>query len=181
MTSDFAYETDEDETDLGAQNEIEAVLNGRPAQFTARSSETLVDVLRGQGLWGTREGCGVGMCGACTVLLDGEAQSGCLVLAPLVDGRAIETIEGLEGPNGDPDEVQRAFLKHTAFQCSYCTSGFILMTKRLLDEYPEATRSEAAEYLSGNLCRCGSYVKILDAVEDLLASRKRARADMNGT
>jgi carbon-monoxide dehydrogenase small subunit len=160
-----------EEPDLGELTEIEVTLNGRPTRLTARSNETLVDVLRKERLHGVREGCGVGMCGACTILVDGESQSGCLVLAPLADGKDIQTVEGLEDAEGNPDEIQRAFLKHTAFQCSYCTSGFIMMTKRLLEDVPNATREEAAEYLSGNLCRCGSYVKILDAVMDLVATR----------
>jgi carbon-monoxide dehydrogenase small subunit len=163
-----------EDPDLGDLTQIEVILNGRPTLLTARSNETLVDVLRKERLHGVREGCGVGMCGACTILVDGESQSGCLVLAPLADGKDIQTVEALEDAEGNPDEIQRAFLKHTAFQCSYCTSGFIMMTKRLLEDLPNATRDEAAEYLSGNLCRCGSYVKILDAVMDLVTAGHRA-------
>jgi carbon-monoxide dehydrogenase small subunit len=170
VTVDYSTSPNSD-SDLGELNNIEVTLNGMPTRLTARSNETLVDVLRNERLYGVREGCGVGMCGACTVLIEGQAQSGCLVLAPLADGKDIRTVEGLEDAEGNPDEVQRSFLKHTAFQCSYCTPGFIMMTERLLEEIPDATREEAAEYLSGNLCRCGSYVKILDAVMELLASR----------
>jgi carbon-monoxide dehydrogenase small subunit/isoquinoline 1-oxidoreductase alpha subunit/xanthine dehydrogenase YagT iron-sulfur-binding subunit len=106
------------------------------------------------------------MCGACTVLLDGKPVSGCLLLAPLAEGKEILTIEGLEGPGGELHPIQQAYVDHTAFQCSYCTPGFILTTKALLEENPRASREEALEYLAGNLCRCGSYVKIMDAVMD---------------
>jgi aerobic carbon-monoxide dehydrogenase small subunit len=176
VTVDYSTSPTSD-SDLGELNQIDVTLNGRPTRLTARSNETLVDVLRNERLYGVREGCGVGMCGACTVLIDGQPQSGCLVLAPLAAGKDIRTVEGLEDEDGNPDEVQRAFLKHTAFQCSYCTPGFIMMTERLLEEIPDATREEAAEYLSGNLCRCGSYVKILDAVMDLLAGRAERLGD----
>jgi aerobic-type carbon monoxide dehydrogenase small subunit (CoxS/CutS family) len=106
------------------------------------------------------------MCGACTVLLDGRPVSGCLLLAPLAEGKEIVTIEGLEGPDGTLHPIQQAYVDHTGFQCSYCTPGFILTTKALLDEQPSPSREEAKAYLAGNLCRCGSYVKILDSVMD---------------
>jgi aerobic-type carbon monoxide dehydrogenase small subunit (CoxS/CutS family) len=152
---------------------ISFTVNGAEVSMPARAHHTLLEVLRREvGLIGTREGCGIGMCGACTVLLDGKPVSGCLVLAHQVDGREVVTVEGLrpEAAFTDPETlhpVQQAFVEHTAFQCSYCTPGFILATIALLDENPSPTRDEAAEYLAGNLCRCGSYVKILDAVEAL--------------
>jgi carbon-monoxide dehydrogenase small subunit/isoquinoline 1-oxidoreductase alpha subunit/xanthine dehydrogenase YagT iron-sulfur-binding subunit len=92
--------------------------------------------------------------------------SGCLLLAPLAEGHDLVTVEGLEGPNGQLHPIQQAYVDHTAFQCSYCTPGFILATKALLDEDPDPSRDDAKHYLAGNLCRCGSYVKILDAVMD---------------
>lgn len=142
-------------------------VNGRTHRVKARTHHTLLDVLRRElKLFGTREGCGVGMCGACTVLVDGRPVSGCLLLAPLAEGKEIVTIEGLEGPDGQLHAIQQAYIDHTAFQCSYCTPGFILTTKALLEEKPQATQDEAREYLSGNLCRCGSYVKIMAAVMD---------------
>jgi aerobic-type carbon monoxide dehydrogenase small subunit (CoxS/CutS family) len=151
---------------------ISFTVNGAEVSVQARTHHTLLEVLRREvGLIGTREGCGIGMCGACTVLLDGKPVSGCLVLAHQVEGRDVVTVEGLRPATAtDPDAlhpVQQAFVEHTAFQCSYCTPGFILATKALLDENPTPSRDEAAEYLAGNLCRCGSYVKILDAVEAL--------------
>ena len=152
---------------------ISFTVNGGPVSVTARTHHTLLEVLRREvGLIGTREGCGIGMCGACTVLLDGKPVSGCLVLAHQADGREVVTVEGLRPEAAVTDAsalhpVQQAFVDHTAFQCSYCTPGFILATTALLEENPSPSREEAAEYLAGNLCRCGSYVKILDAVEAL--------------
>ena len=136
--------------------------------------ETLLDVLRRElKLFGVREGCGIGMCGACTVLVDGQPVSSCLMLAALAEGKSILTIEGLaEGPTLHP--IQQAFADHTAFQCSYCTPGFILSTKVLLDDRPAPSVDEIREYLSGNLCRCGSYVKIVEAVLDA-AERLRSK------
>jgi aerobic-type carbon monoxide dehydrogenase small subunit (CoxS/CutS family) len=154
---------------VDAEGKISLTLrvNGREHQVRARPTHTLLEVLRNElGLTGPREGCGVGMCGACTVLVDGRPVSGCLLLAALAEGRELVTIEGLEGPDGELHPIQQAYVDHTAFQCSYCTPGFILTTKALLDEEPEPSRERAKEYLAGNLCRCGSYVKFLDAVMD---------------
>jgi aerobic-type carbon monoxide dehydrogenase small subunit (CoxS/CutS family) len=142
-------------------------VNGVEQVVKVRPHHTLLETLREEiGLTGPREGCGVGMCGACTVLLDGRPVSGCLLLAPLAEGKEIVTIEGLEGPDGTLHPIQQAYVDHTGFQCSYCTPGFILTTKALLDEQPSPSREEAKAYLAGNLCRCGSYVKILDSVMD---------------
>jgi carbon-monoxide dehydrogenase small subunit/isoquinoline 1-oxidoreductase alpha subunit/xanthine dehydrogenase YagT iron-sulfur-binding subunit len=142
-------------------------VNGRDERVRARVHHTLLDVLRDElALTGPREGCGVGMCGACTVLVDGRPISGCLLPAIMAEGRELTTIEGLEGPGGELHPIQAAYVEHTGFQCSYCTPGFILTTKALLEERPDVTRDEARAYLAGNLCRCGSYVKILDSVMD---------------
>jgi len=105
------------------------------------------------------------MCGACTVLLDGKPTSSCLLLAPLAEGKEILTIEGL-ADHGQLHPIQQAFIDHNAFQCAYCTPGFILSTKSLLEENPSPSAEEIRHYLSGNLCRCGSYVKIQEAVLD---------------
>jgi aerobic-type carbon monoxide dehydrogenase small subunit (CoxS/CutS family) len=142
-------------------------VNGREELIKARPHHTLLEVLRNElGLTGPREGCGVGMCGACTVLVDGRPVSGCLLPAALAEGYDLLTIEGMEGPDGELHPIQQAFVDHTGFQCSYCTPGFILTSKALLDENPDPSREEARHYLAGNLCRCGSYVKILDSVMD---------------
>jgi carbon-monoxide dehydrogenase small subunit len=169
MTIERAIETD--------RVTVSTTVNGRPTELTPRPWHTLLDTLRDEAdLFGVREGCGVGMCGACTVLIDGEQVSSCLVLAPAVEGRSITTVEGLGGADGELSDVQQAFVDHTAFQCSYCTPGFVLAAGRLADEHPDATPEEVRHYLAGNLCRCGSYVKILVAVVDLLDRRRRARA-----
>ncbi|MBI2758337.1 MAG: (2Fe-2S)-binding protein [Chloroflexi bacterium] len=127
-------------------------------------TRTLLEVLRDDlGLVGTKEGCGVGMCGACTVLVDGRPISGCLILAEQVVGKEILTVEGLE-KNGQLHPVQQAFIDERAFQCAYCMPGFILSTAALLNESPNPSEDEIREYLSGNLCRCGSYQNILKAV-----------------
>ena len=134
---------------------------------------TLLDVLRDDlGLMGTKEGCGVGMCGACTVLVDGKPLSSCLLLAEQVAGKEILTIEGL-GSAESLHPVQRAFLDEGAFQCAYCTPGFVLTTVALLAENPTPSDEEIREYLSGNLCRCGSYQNILQAVRVSINSSQR--------
>ncbi|HEX2765391.1 MAG TPA: (2Fe-2S)-binding protein [Candidatus Limnocylindria bacterium] len=151
-------------------------VNGRTERVEARAHHTILQVLRDElNLYGVREGCGIGMCGACTILLDGRPVSGCLLLAPQAVGHEITTIEGLESPEGELHVVQQSFVDHTGFQCSYCTPGFILATTALLEEKPDVTADEAREYLAGNLCRCGSYVKIMDSVldaRDRLAARR---------
>jgi carbon-monoxide dehydrogenase small subunit/isoquinoline 1-oxidoreductase alpha subunit/xanthine dehydrogenase YagT iron-sulfur-binding subunit len=157
----------ESEIELGPLLTFKLTVNGREERLTARAHHTLVDVLRDHlRLFGVREGCGVGMCGACTVLLDGKPVSGCLILAPLAEGRDIVTVEGLESETGELDVVQQAFVDHTAFQCSFCTPGFILSAKTLLEEQPGAGEDDVLDYLGGNLCRCGSYSKITAAVLD---------------
>jgi aerobic-type carbon monoxide dehydrogenase small subunit (CoxS/CutS family) len=141
---------------------IELILNGRAAALDARPDEMLLALLRREGLLSVRATCAIGVCGACTVLLDGEAVTGCLTLAAQAAGREVTTVEGLAG-----DPVQRAFAEAHAFQCGWCTPGFVLAAKRLLELRAGGdpiTDEEIAEGLGGNLCRCGSYVKIADAV-----------------
>jgi aerobic-type carbon monoxide dehydrogenase small subunit (CoxS/CutS family) len=138
---------------------VSLTLNGRPATLEARTDEMLLSALRREGLLSVRETCAIGMCGACTVLLDGEPVSGCLTLAAQAEGRAVTTVEGLGG-----DALQRAFADAHAFQCGWCTPGFVLAAKRLLELDPSPSDEKIAEALGGNLCRCGSYVKIADAV-----------------
>ena len=140
-------------------------VNGWEQEVAVQPHHTLLDVLRREfKLFSVREGCGIGMCGACTVLIDGKPVSSCLLLAPLAAGKEIITVEALGQEKLHP--IQQAFVDHTAFQCSYCTPGFILTTKALLEENPDPSPDEIKDYLAGNLCRCGSYVKILEAVLD---------------
>jgi aerobic-type carbon monoxide dehydrogenase small subunit (CoxS/CutS family) len=139
---------------------IELGLNGRPVELDCEPDEMLAGVLQREGLSSVRVTCGIGVCGACTVLVDGDPVSGCLTLAAQVAGREVTTVEGL----GGADPVQHAFIEAHAFQCGWCTPGFVLTTKALLAENPDPSRDEIVEALGGNLCRCGSYVKIADAV-----------------
>ena len=133
---------------------VDVILNGRATTLEARSDEMLLPVLRRQGLLSVRETCGIGVCGACTVLLDGEPVSGCLLLTAAAAGREITTVEGLDGA----DPVLRAFNEEHAFQCGWCTPGFVLTVKAM---HPG---DDVREALGGNLCRCGCYVKIEEAV-----------------
>lgn len=151
---------------------INFTLNGAAVSATIMPHETLVDVLQSRfDLRGARESCGQGLCGCCTVYLDSRPVSGCLQLAVLVDGRNVDTIEGLAA--GDVlDPVQEAFIETAAFQCGFCTPGFILMVKQLLAEYPDPSDEQIRHYLVGNLCRCSSYPEIVEAVK-LAASRRR--------
>jgi aerobic-type carbon monoxide dehydrogenase small subunit (CoxS/CutS family) len=140
-------------------------VNGREHRITVKTHHTLLQVLRDQlELFDVREGCGVGMCGSCTVLIDGQPMCSCLIFTSQVEDRSIQTVEGLSR-NGELHPIQQAYAESTGFQCSFCTPGFILTTKALLEEMPDASDSEIREYLAGNLCRCGSYNKILDAVK----------------
>jgi aerobic-type carbon monoxide dehydrogenase small subunit (CoxS/CutS family) len=152
---------------------IKLKVNGSEEEKGVHTHHTLLEVLRAEfKLFGAREGCGIGMCGACTVLLDGKPTSSCIMLASLAEGKEITTIEGLSEP-GKLDPIQQAFIDHNAFQCSYCTPGFILSTKSLLAENPVPTVEQIRHYLAGNLCRCGSYYKIQEAVLDVSARLRR--------
>ena len=141
-------------------------VNGEAVEVEARPDEMLLDVLgRELDLTSVRHTCGIGVCGACTVLVGGEPMSACIMLAALARGAEITTVEGLGGNH----PVQDAFVEAQAFQCGYCTPGMILTAKRLLEEDPNPTDEEIKTYMGGNLCRCGCYVKIADAVN--LAAR----------
>jgi carbon-monoxide dehydrogenase small subunit len=144
---------------------LELRVNGEPQQLLFDGYKTLLEVLREDlGLTGTKHGCELGECGACAVLVDGELVLSCLVAAVECDGRAVETIEGMQrGPELHP--LQSCFADHGAAQCGYCTPGFLLAAKELLERKPEAGRAEIAEALSGQLCRCTGYLQIFDAVE----------------
>jgi aerobic-type carbon monoxide dehydrogenase small subunit (CoxS/CutS family) len=155
---------------------IELTVNGRLESLRVEGHETLLEALRRQlQLFGVREACGLGVCGSCTVLVEGEPQSACLLLAGLSDGLDLTTVEGLPSEDGALHTIQRAFIDHNAFQCSYCTPGFLLATRALLAEQPDPTAERVREALAGNLCRCGSYRKIEAAVLDA-AARLREEA-----
>jgi xanthine dehydrogenase YagT iron-sulfur-binding subunit len=147
-------------------NKIDVTLrvNGKKHPLNIEPDTSLLKALREElDLMGAREGCGIGICGACTVLLNGKAINSCITLACAVEDAEIITIEGLsDGEALHP--VQRAFMEHAAFQCAYCTPGFILSTVALLKEHPQADDDTIRRYLNGNLCRCGSYANILEAV-----------------
>ena len=156
---------------------IHFTLNGRPVSAEVKPHQNLVELLQGQfALTGARESCGQGLCGCCTVLVDGKPVSGCLYLAVFADGAEIVTAEHLGGPNA-LDAVQEAFIACGAFQCGYCTPGFVLMTKALLAQNPAPTDGEIKEFLSGNLCRCAAYPEIVNAVK--MAARK-SKAGVTG-
>jgi len=160
---------------MSNQRIVNFTLNGEKSTAIVRGGETLVELLQNKfDLKGARESCGQGLCGCCTVLVNGKAVAGCLSLAWFIDGADVQTIEGLaNGSNLDP--VQEAFIEAGAFQCGFCTSGFILMTKKLLSEHPEPSDEEIRHYLIGNLCRCSAYPEIIEAVH-LAAAKMRALA-----
>ena len=153
---------------------IETTVNGRRHELAVKPNSTLLETLREDlELTGAVEGCGVGVCGSCTVLVDGGPVSSCLTLATNAEGREITTIEGLQGPDGALDPVQQAFLDQQAFQCGFCTTGMIMAVKGLLEAFESPTEAEIRDYLSGNLCRCGTYSAVIAAVQSVAA---RARA-----
>jgi carbon-monoxide dehydrogenase small subunit len=152
---------------------IHFTLNGKKTVIDTPPDRRAVDILREDlGLTGTKEGCGSGECGCCTVLVDGESRLSCLMLAVQLEGREITTIEGLAGEGG-LHVLQEAFVESGAVQCGFCTSGMILSAADLLSGNPDPTREEIREGLSGNLCRCTGYQKIVDAVESAAEKMKR--------
>lgn len=142
---------------------ITFTLNGRAESVVVGSHEDVVDLVGRFDLFGARESCGQGLCGCCTVLVDGLAVSGCLMPALLADGKAITTIEALD-EDGRVTHVQEAFIEESAFQCGFCTPGFVMMTHSLLLENPDPSDDQIKDYLAGNLCRCAAYPEILKAV-----------------
>ena len=155
---------------------IETTVNREPAEFICAPDETLLSALRnGLGLTGTKEGCGTGDCGACSVVLNDRLVASCLVLAAEAQGRSVTTIEGIaSGATLHP--LQTAFLKEAALQCGVCTPGFIVAAKALLDTNPEPTEEQVRYWLAGNLCRCTGYDKIVRAVLDAAADMRSTRA-----
>lgn len=146
---------------------VTITVNGDQYDLLVPPLRRLVDVLREDlGITGTKKGCGAGECGACTVIMDGQPVNSCLVLAPQADGKSISTIEGLEKEDGTLDPVQESFVTKGAIQCGYCTPGMIMTAKALLKVNPRPTEEEIKDAISGNLCRCTGYQKIIDAVQD---------------
>lgn len=149
--------------------DISFTLNARPVSICVGSHENAVDVMRRFDLFGARESCGQGLCGCCTINVDGRPLSGCLTMALRLDGTTVETVESLDA-GGELDPVQQAFIDAGAFQCGFCTPGFVMMTKQLLVENADPSDDDIRSYLSGNLCRCAAYPEIIKAVR--LAARE---------
>ncbi|MCW9042872.1 MAG: (2Fe-2S)-binding protein [Pseudopelagicola sp.] len=149
-------------------------VNGDEAEFLCEPRETLLDVLRDRlGLTGSKEGCGTGDCGACSVTLDGRLVSSCLVLGVEAEGRDIGTIEGMAAGE-DLHPLQRKFIEHAALQCGFCTPGILVAAKALLEKDPDPSEEEIRYWLAGNLCRCTGYDKIVRAVQDAAKEMREA-------
>ena len=147
------------------------VLNGDPADVLVKPTDTLLDVLREKlGVVSPKRGCDTGDCGACTVLLEGEPIRACLTIALTIAGKAVETVEGLS-KEGKLHPLQQSFHEHYAAQCGFCTPGMLMSAKALLDKNPKPTREEIVEAISGNLCRCGSYEEIIEAIAAVASGR----------
>ena len=147
---------------------ISFILNGKKALTEVEPHHTLLQLLREKlGLMGTKEGCGLGDCGACTVLIDGLAVNSCLFPALEAEGKEVTTIEGVSDSDGNLHPLQRAFVDHGAIQCGFCTPGLVLSAKALLDENPQPTEEEIRKAIAGNLCRCTGYVQIVEAIKSV--------------
>ena len=151
---------------------VNMFVNGKPVSLEVKPYARLLDVLREDlGLTGTKEGCGVGECGACTVIVDGETVNTCLTLAASMDGKHITTIEGLM-ENEKLHPIQEAFIKHNALQCGFCTPGLIMSAKALLDSNPHPSTEQIKVAISGNLCRCTGYEQVVDAIKEVAEKSK---------
>ena len=149
-----------------SRNHVSTTVNGDPVEFLCETSQTLLDALRDElRLSGTKEGCGTGDCGACSVMLDDRLVCSCLVLAVEAEGKSIETIEGM-AEGGKLHPLQQKFLEHAALQCGICTPGILIAARALLERNPDPSESEVRFWLAGNLCRCTGYQKIVEAVLD---------------
>jgi len=153
--------------------EISFILNGSEVKLSVHSHHRLIDVLREQlGQTGTKEGCGEGECGACTVIIDGLAVNSCLYPALEVEGKSVTTIEGLQGPKNELSVIQQAFVEQGAIQCGFCTPGMIMSAKALLDSNSDPSEEDIRDALLGNFCRCTGYVQIVEAVKKAAAQLK---------
>ncbi|MDX0661893.1 2Fe-2S iron-sulfur cluster binding domain-containing protein [Sinorhizobium medicae] len=154
---------------------VSMTVNGEPCELSVALNRTLLDALRNEGsLTGTKKGCDVGDCGACTVIMDGRPVNACVVLAAEAEGAAIETIEGLQPAYDKPHALQQKFMEFGGAQCGFCTPGIIMMAKALLDENPDPSEDEIRFALAGNICRCTGYTKIIDAVRATAEELRRA-------
>lgn len=163
-------------TKVSTRVHVSAVINGEDTEFLVDPRQSLLEALRDViGLTGTKEGCNDGNCGACSVLLNGRLVNSCLVLAAEVQGATIGTIEGVASPEG-LHPIQQAFLENAALQCGICTPGFIISTKALLDMEPRPSEQRIRFWLSGNLCRCTGYDKIIRAVQDAAERLQEVKA-----
>jgi carbon-monoxide dehydrogenase small subunit len=161
-----------DALDSGCTMPVALRINGQPWQGDVRAEETLLEFVRERlRLTGTKRSCESQVCGACTVLIDGEPISACTYLAFEASGKGVTTIEGL-AREGRLDPLQEAFIRHGAAQCGFCTAGMLLTCKALLQTYPQPTREQVGHYLNGNICRCGAYIQILEAIQDVVAARQ---------
>jgi len=156
------------------KNHVTTTVNGDVIEFLCETHQTLLEVLRDQlGLTGTKEGCGTGDCGACSVTIDGRLMCSCLVLGVEAEGKTIQTIEGMAGRT-ELHPLQRKFLEHAALQCGICTPGILIAARSLLERNPDPTEKEVRYWLAGNLCRCTGYHKIIDAVLDAAREMRKA-------
>ena len=155
---------------------INCVVNGEALEIEVDVRESLLDMLRNRlHLTGTKQGCGVGECGACAVLIDGNSMDSCIYMAVWADGKNITTIEGISNPDGSLSDVQQNFVDKGAVQCGFCTPGFVISTTALLNKNNNPSKAEIRRGLSGNLCRCTGYQKILDAVETTVEQRRNGK------
>ncbi len=159
-----------------SKHHVSTTINGEPVEFLCETQQTLLDVLRNElNLTGSKEGCASGDCGACTVIVDGRMVCSCLMLGVEAEGHSVTTVEGIaQGDKLHP--VQQRFLEYAALQCGFCTPGFIVAAKALLDENPNPTESEIRYWLAGNLCRCTGYDKIVRAVQAAAADVRGEKA-----
>lgn len=159
--------------------EISFSLNGHLTKMTIQDHWTLLHLLREElGLLGTKEGCGSGECGACTININGKAVNSCIYLAIDADGTSIQTIEGLASESGELHPIQKAFVENAGIQCGFCTPGMLMSSKALLEENPNPTEEEIKHALAGNICRCTGYVQILDSVK---AARDAGMVEVTAT